>query len=139
MDERHPDIEKFSIFVTEYNHKMNKVTKILLIAVLLNGLMLSSFADRGVSKKAKTKVTLNINTTNSSFSKNLSFNLKSGLKYKGSLLSGATKTNATTVIQGTVVTYQKGNSVYVIPYKQRIVVPEVRQGYTGMKLIIKSN
>jgi hypothetical protein len=118
---------------------MKKVTKIALIAVLLNGLMLSSFADRGISKKAKTKVTLNINTTKSSFSNNLSFNLKSGLKYKGSLLTGTTKTTPNTVIQGTVVTYQKGNSVYVIPYKQKIIVPEMRQGYTGVKLIIKSN
>lgn len=118
---------------------MSNLKKIALLAVLLNGIMFSSFADRGVSKKARTKVTLNINTTNSSFSNNLSFNLKSGLKYKGSLLSGATKTSPTTVIQNNVVTYQKGNSVYVIPYKQKIIVPEVRQGYTGMKLIIKPN
>ena len=118
---------------------MSKLKKIALLALLLNGIMLTTLADRGVSKKAKTKVTLNINTKNSSFSNNLSFNLKSGLKYKGSLLSGTTKTSPTTVIQNNVVTYQKGNSVYVIPYKQKILVPEVRQGYTGMKLIIKPN
>lgn len=118
---------------------MNKFTKILLLAALLNGIMLSSFADRGVSKKARTKVTLNINTTKSNFTNNLSFNLKSGLKYKGSLLAGVTKTSSNTLVQNTVVTYQKGNSVYVVPYKQKVIVPEMRQGYTGMKLIIKTN
>ncbi len=118
---------------------MKRFTKIVLLAFLLNGLMLTSFADRGVSKKARTKVTLNINTSKSSFNNNLSFNLKTGLKYKGSLLAGTTKTSATTTIQNTVVTYQKGNSIYVIPYKQKVIVPEMRQGYTGMKLIIRTN
>ena len=116
---------------------MNKFSKILLLAISLNSIMLLSYADRGVTKKGKTKITLNI-APSTSLKTDLSFNLKSGLKYKGSLLSGSTKTS-TMVMQNTVVTYQKGNTIYVIPYKQKIIVPEMRQGYTGMKLIIKSN
>jgi hypothetical protein len=37
----------------------------------------------------------------------------------------------------TLVTYQKGNSVYILPYKQKVLVADVQQGYTGTKLIIK--
>ena len=95
-----------------------------------------SFADRGLRRKSKNKVTLNINT-NSSFKNSLSFNLKNGLKYKGVLLTGnQTENNA--IFNNTITTYQKGNTIYLIPSKQKILIPEVTQGYTGMKLIIKS-
>lgn len=116
---------------------MNTLSKITFLSICLSSIVLLSYADRGVSKKGKTKVTLNINT-NKNFTSALSFNLRTGLKYKGSLLtSSSNKTNS--IVQNSVITYQKGNTVYVIPYKQKIIVPEIRQGYTGMKLIIKSN
>jgi hypothetical protein len=124
---------KCYIFV-KINRKMNKTTKIVLILVILNGIMLTTFADRGVGKK-KAKVSLNI-VNNTTFSKSLSFNLKTGLKYKGSLLSSI-ETNKNSILYNTLITYQKGNTIYIIPYKQKIVVPEIKQGYTGMKLIIK--
>lgn len=113
---------------------MRRIPKILMITVILNGIMLTTFADRGVGKK-KTKVSLNI-TNNTTFSKALSFNLKTGLKYKGSLLTSI-ENNRNTILYNTLVTYQKGNTIYIIPYKQKVVVPEMKQGYTGMKLIIK--
>ena len=113
---------------------MSKISKIVMILVILNGIMLTTFADRGVGKK-KTKVSLNI-VNNTSFSKALSFNLKTGLKYKGSLLTSI-EANKNSILYNTLVTYQKGNTIYIIPYKQKIVVPEMKQGYTGMKLIIK--
>ncbi|MBC7938061.1 MAG: hypothetical protein H7Y86_22150 [Rhizobacter sp.] len=112
---------------------MTKITKIVLLLGILNGFMLTSWADRGVGKK-KAKVALNLVNVNSP--KNLSFNLKTGLKYKGSLLNG-TAGNKNTVLYNNLVTYQKGNTIYIIPYKQKVVVPEVKQGYTGMKLILK--
>ena len=114
--------------------KMSKFIKIFSLLLILNGTMLTSMADRGVGKK-KTKVSLNI-VNNHSFSKELSINLKTGLKYKGSLL-GNVEAAKSSVLYNTLVTYQKGNTIYIIPYKQRILVPEVKLGYTGMKLIIK--
>lgn len=110
---------------------MTKITKIVLLLSMLNGFMLTTWADRGVGKK-KTKV--NLNLANNNTSGNLSFNLKTGLKYKGSLLNG---NNNNTVSFNNLVTYQKGNTVYIVPYKQKVVVPEMKQGYTGMKLILK--
>ncbi len=114
---------------------MSKITKIVLLAAVLTGIMLTTKADRGVGKNKK-KVTLNITTPNKLFSRSLSFNLKSGLKYKGSLLTNV-ESKKNILVYNTLITYQKGNTTYIIPYKQRMLVPEMKQGYTGMKLIIK--
>jgi len=116
---------------------MSKIAKKILLLSILTGTMLVSFADRGIGKKSKTKVILNINTNNS-LKNSISFNLKGGLKYKGSLLSNVQQQNKS-LVSTELVTYQKGNSIYIVPYKQKVVVPEVRQGYTGLKLIIKTN
>jgi len=115
---------------------MSQITKSILIIGILAGNMLMSFADRGVGKKAKNRINLNI-PANTSLKNSLSVNLKAGLKYKGSLLTGVKKTNGL-LITNNIVTYQKGSNIYIVPYKQKIVVPEIKQGYAGMKLIIKS-
>ena len=112
---------------------MTKITKIVLLLSILNGVMLTTWADKGVGKK---KAKVNLNLANVNTPKSLSFNLKTGLKYKGSLLTG-TSSGKNTVMYNNLVTYQKGNTIYIIPYKQKVVVPEVKQGYTGMKLILK--
>lgn len=111
---------------------MSKFAKISLLFFLMNGVMMTSWADRGVGKK-KTSITLNLAPKSG---KDLSFNLKTGLKYKGSLLNG-TETVKSGVQLNNVVTYQKGNNIYIIPFKQNVVVPEMKPGYTGMKVILK--
>ncbi|HMJ46273.1 MAG TPA: hypothetical protein VK498_03045 [Ferruginibacter sp.] len=113
------------------------MAKILLVVVMLAGVTFSALADRGVGKKSKAKVGLNITTTNS-LKNSISINLKSGLKYKGSLLANQQVTG-NAVTSNTLLTYQKGNTVYIIPYKQVIAVPEMKQGYTGMKIIIRTH
>ncbi len=113
---------------------MRRITKIVLLSAILNGIMLTTLADRGVGKK-KAKISLNI-ASNVPLSRSLSFNLKSGLKYTGTLL-GHVENAKGSVLYNTLVTYQKGNTIFVIPFKQKVVVPEIKQGYTGMKLIIK--
>lgn len=115
---------------------MSKISKIVLLVAVLNGIVLTSIADRGVGKNKK-KVSLNIDTKGSAAS-TLSFNLKSGLKYKGSLLSKV-ENSKNTISYNSLITYQKGNTIYIIPHKQKMLVPDVKQGYTGMKLIIKPN
>ena len=115
---------------------MIKSTKVLLTALVIVCTGFSAMADRGVGKKSKTtKVTLNI-TTPSTLKNSLPFNLRNGLRYSGSMLMGQQSTSGASMMTS-VVTYQKGNTTYIIPYKQKIVVPEIKQGYTGMKLIIR--
>jgi hypothetical protein len=108
---------------------MNKTSKIVLLFAVLNGIMFTSLADRGVGKAKKT-------ITTNSFKSTISLNLKTGLNYKGSLLTGVSG-NKSFLTVSNIVTYQKGNTIYVVPYKQKILVPDVTQGFTGMKLIIK--
>jgi hypothetical protein len=115
---------------------MCKTTKIVLLFVVLNGIMFTTLADRGVGK-SKRKVNLNSITNNLSYSKYLSLNLRTGLKYTGSLLY-STENSKRNLVYNTLVTYQKGNIIYIVPYKQKIIVPEIRNGYTGMKLILKA-
>jgi len=104
---------------------------------MLLGIVNFTFADRGIGKKAKAKTLLNISTNPSTNLKSsLSLNIKLGLAYKCSV---STSFKPTSLMQNnTFITYQKGNTTYIIPYKQRITMPEIKQGYTGVKLIIRS-
>jgi len=106
----------------------------MLVSAVLFGGALSALADRGIGKKTKSKVALNISTP-TTLRNSVSLNLKTGLRYTGSVVVNQPVT--TNSMSSTLVTYQKGNTVYIIPYKQKVVMPEVRQGYTGMKLIIR--
>ncbi len=114
---------------------MIKKTRIFLLLALLTGQMLTSFADRGIGKK-KSKVVLNIKApANSNFNTALNYNLRNGLKYTGSLLNNPAPAAPNSF--NTIVTYAKGNSIYILPYKQKVLVADIRQGYTGTKLIIR--
>lgn len=111
---------------------MNKPTRIFLLLSLLTAQMLVSFADRGIGKK-KNRVLLNIKVSNS-FASSLNFNLRNGMAYTGSVVN---KNPLVRTSGNSIITYQKGNSVYILPYKQKVLVADVRQGFTGTKLIIR--
>ncbi len=115
---------------------MRKLTRKILLLGILVSIMQVSFADRGIGKKSKSKILLNINTNNS-FKNSISFNLKTGLKYTGSLLANVEMQN-NSLISTELVTFQKGNSIYIVPTKQKVIVPEIKQGYSGLKIIIKT-
>ena len=115
---------------------MRKITKIMLIVPLLFGTAFSSLADRGVGKKSKNRLELNISTP-STLKNSMFFNLRTGLKYTGSLLIKQQDLSGNAAFSNTLMTYQKGNTIYIIPYKHVIAVPEMSSGYTGMKLIIR--
>ena len=116
---------------------MIKKAKLILIVLVLSGIGFSAMADKGIGKKNKAKVTLNINAGNS-LRNSIGLNLKTGLKYTGSLLANQ-QVNGTSYLNNTLLTYQKGNTVYIIPHKQVFAVPDMKQGYTGVKLIIKTH
>jgi len=130
-----PIIFRYICFIN-LNPMLNKA-KMLLVVLLLSGIGYSAMADKGIGKKNKSKVTLNINSGNS-IRKSISLNLKTGLKYTGSLMTNP-QLNGTSYLNSTLLTYQKGNTVYIIPQKQIYTVPEMKQGYTGLKLIIKTH
>ena len=115
---------------------MMKITKMILVMGLLFGTAFSSLADRGIGRKSRNnKVDINISTP-STLRGSIFLNLRTGLKYTGSLLSKP-QTSTGSFFNNTLVTYEKGNTVYIIPYKQIVAVPEIKSGYTGMKIIIR--
>ena len=114
---------------------MKKITKMLLVMALLFGTVVSTLADRGIGRKSKNKVELNISTP-STLRSSIFFNLRSGLKYTGSLLSKQQPT-APSFFSNTLITYQKGNSIYILPSQQVIAVPEIISGFTGVKITLK--
>lgn len=109
-----------------------KSTRILFLIALFAGQMLVSFADRGIGKK-KNRVMLNIKVNNT-FTSSLKFNLRNGMAYTGTIINRNPLVSTTT---NSLITYQKGNSVYILPYKQKVLVADTRQGFAGTKLIIR--
>jgi hypothetical protein len=116
---------------------MKKNFRTILFIAMFMGLLLTSFADRGDrgAGKKRTKVALNIKMP-STFNSSFKFNLRNGLKYNGSLIT-PNRSAVRSTTSNTFITYQKGNSVYIIPYKQKIIVPDYKAGTVGAKIIIR--
>lgn len=113
---------------------MNKYSKIALVIFLICGVYALTFADRGGFVK-KNKTRLNIATTGS-LKNSIAFNLKSGVVYKGSFFLNKQQIG-NSYISDAFVSYKKGNTIYILPYKQKVVIPEYTQK-DGYKLIIRS-
>lgn len=113
---------------------MLKYSRIVTVIVLVCGICLFAFADRGGFVK-KNKPRLNIET-NGNLKNSIPFNLKSGLSYRGSFFTNSQKIG-NTMVSDVYVSYKKGNTIYIVPYKQKILIPEYTQK-EGYKLILRS-
>ena len=114
--------------------KMNKQFRILFVILIFCGIGLFAFADRGGFVK-KDKPQMNIQS-HGTLKNSIPFNLKSGLKYRGSEILNMHRVG-NSIVAESVVSYRKGNTVYLVPYKQRIVTPQYSKN-DGYKLIIRS-
>lgn len=112
---------------------MTKYSKIVTVVLLACGVCLFTFADKGGFVK-KNKTQLNIKTSGN-LKNSIPFNLKSGLVYKGSFLMNKQQIG-NSIVSNTYISYRKGNTVYILPYKQKILIPEYSQK-DGYKLIIR--
>ena len=131
-------LTEFFIYICHWKlFPMFKMAKKVLVVSVLISTTLSALADRGIGRRTKNRVSLNISTP-TSLRNSIPFNLKSGLRYTGSLVTSQ-QFDARSTNGNTLITYQKGNTVYIIPYRQKITIPEMSQGYTGLKLIIRSH
>jgi hypothetical protein len=114
---------------------MTKYSKIISVILLVCGVGLFTFADRGGFVK-KNKTRLNITTTSGNLKNSIAFNLKSGLEYRGSTILNRVQIG-NHIINDALITYKKGNTVYILPYKQKILMQQYSQN-EGYKLIIRS-
>ncbi|MBI2730074.1 MAG: hypothetical protein HYX40_04875 [Sphingobacteriales bacterium] len=89
-------------------------TLVTISFLCLYGVVFGSFVgvgDSKISKDAKnTKLYSNLKST-------MHFSLKNGMVYKGNKIVSTQRTEQS-VIYNSVVTYHKGNTIYIIPYKQ---------------------
>lgn len=109
-------------------------SKILIVVLFVCGVALYTFADKGGFAK-KNKTQLNIKTSGS-LKNSIQFNLKSGLEYRGSFLLNRQRIG-NSAVSDVYISYKKGNTVYILPYKQKVLIPEYSQK-DGYKLIIRS-
>jgi hypothetical protein len=112
---------------------MTKYSKIVTVLLLVCGVCVFAFADRGGFVK-RNKTQLNIKT-NGNLKNSIPFNLKSGLTYRGSFLTDQEQIG-NSLVSDAYISYKKGNTVYILPYKQKILIPEYSQR-DGYKLIIR--
>jgi len=112
---------------------MTKYSKIVTVVLLVCGVCVFAFADRGGFVK-KNRTQLNIKT-NGNLKNSIPFNLKSGLTYRGSFLTDQEQIG-NSLVSDAYISYKKGNTVYILPYKQKILIPEYSQK-DGYKLIIR--
>jgi hypothetical protein len=93
-----------------------------------------AIADRGGFGRKKNQVQLNI-TTLGTLKKSISLNLKSGLTFRGSNLLN-TQQIGNTLFSTTLLSYKKGNTIYILPYRQKVFIPDYTP-QSGYKLIIR--
>lgn len=113
---------------------MNRYVKIAMGVLVACSVWFLAAADRGGFIK-KNKTHLNI-PLKGSLKNSIAFNLKSGISYKGSFLLN-TQQVGSTYVSDAFISYKKGNTIYILPYKQKILIPEYTQK-DGYKLIIRS-
>ena len=113
---------------------MNKYSKIAIGVVFACSVWLIASADRGgFVKKNRTHLNIAVRGT---LKNSIAFNLKSGVFYKGSFLLN-TQQVGNAFVSDAFISYKKGNTIYILPYKQKILTPEYTQK-DGYKLIIRS-
>ncbi len=114
---------------------MQKLNKTLFIILMFSGISWMAFADRGGFIKKNNKVKLNISVA-STLKKSVAFNLKSGLVFKGSHLLSSQQIGNTLFNKG-LITYRKGNIVYITPFKQKMMISHFDPS-TGSKTILRA-
>lgn len=117
---------------------MLKYSRFFLTIVVVCCICLIAAADRGGFVK-KNKTRLNV-VNNGNLKNTIVFTLRtqigSKLSYNGSVLMNQRQIG-NAVVNDALISYKKGNTIYLLPYKQKMVMPQYSQS-EGYKLIIRS-
>jgi len=113
---------------------MIQSSKIATIILLFCFVTLVAIADRGGFGR-KNKISFNI-TTLGTLKNSIPFNLRSGLKYRGNTVLNKQQIGSS-IFTNSIISYQKGNTIYIVPYKQKVLIQSYSAA-SGYKLIIRS-
>lgn len=61
------------------------------------------------------------------------FSLKTGYNYRGNNIFGHQKTENKYVTQNTLITYEKGNTTYILPMKKKLVLNTIKFNSTPVR------
>lgn len=96
---------------------------------------LFAFATIGDGKNKSKKSTTPVKSAFSSLKSNTNFTLKSGFNYRGSMLLGSGKIKKVSSSYNSLLTYQKGNSTYILPYRYKLPANNKMQSKSNLQLI----
>jgi hypothetical protein len=114
---------------------MSSNIKTILFFLLFSMATQIASADRGGFRRKKSKITLNITLHNNFRSSILSNFRTGGLTYIGSTLLSQ-QTIGHSIFENNLITYKKGSTVYILPYRQKIIMPQYSPT-TGYKVVIR--
>ncbi len=108
----------------KFQTAINRLVKKNLITVLCITLSLAAFATLGDGGKNNTKEKTQKKLLTATTAYNFKyFSLKSSYNYRGKNIF--TSNSNKYILLNTVVTYQKGNSTYILPLKKRVLLDKV--------------
>ena len=111
---------------------MKALTKKTFTSFILVGFAAMALASMGGGKnKSKNNSSVRpditpIRTTNG-------FTLKAGPNYRGSMILGQDKNNAI-ISFNSIVTYQKGNTTYILPYKYKLQTSSYQSAKSNLQM-----
>ena len=115
-----------------FTQKLNHMLKKTIISCTMIGAVALALASSGGGNGKKSEAPRNstftpIRTTNG-------FTLKAGPNYTGSRIFSAERNNSY-ITYNTVVTYQKGNSVIILPHQARVTTNSAAAFRSNLKLL----
>jgi len=116
--------------------RMRKMLRHTVVSTLLLAVVGLAFASKGGGGDKKNNKSIPLKTEFTPIRTTGNFTLKSTPAYSGSFFLGQEKTK-TTISFNTLVTYENGNSVFIMPYNYKVNVPGVNDGSikTNLRLL----
>ena len=106
---------------------MRKLMRQTIVCVLMIAVVGLTFASKGGGGDKKSNNRIPLKTEFTPIRTTGTFTLKAGPSYTGSFMLGQEKTKNYISINS-LVTYQKGNSIFIIPYTYKVNTPALMDG-----------
>ena len=104
---------------------IQRISKKKIITALLIGGSLAAFATLGDGEGKKVSYSRSLLTYKPVYNYK-SFTLKSGYNYRGTNIFSAKSSQENYIILNKVITYQKGNTTYILPLKRKVLLDKIK-------------
>jgi hypothetical protein len=97
-----------------------------LVTVILITASVAAFATLGPGGSKKSSIKNRSLLTHKPAYNYKNFSLKTGYNYRGSTVFSKTKGENKYIMLNTMVTYQKGNTTYILPMKRKLLLDKIK-------------